>query len=322
MVLDAESDLPIDQAEVVVSWTDYQVGKKNFVSTPQRRSGKVAADGTYVVCGIPSDLETGATAHSGNDSTAAIGVSFASGLAVQSFRMPHSAVSSHTADVHGMVVDGAKKPVSGVHVAVDADSAAAISKADGSFTLTGVKPGTRRLVARKIGFAPVELGVDVRSVEPTTVTVTMANTVKVLETVRVTAMRDLGLQRVGFTARQKGIGGHFYTTEDIERRNPLRLNNFLENVPGLRAHALPNGKRFITGPLGECVRYVVDGFVTPTVRASDLDMLPDSYLSTAELGAIEVYRGLAAPPEYILISPSGQPCTVVVIWTKWKLGLR
>jgi hypothetical protein len=49
-------------------------------------------------------------------------------------------------------------------------------------------------------------------------------------------------------------------------------------------------------------------------------MRPDSFLSGAELGAVEVYDELSAPGQYMGVSSRGAACAVVVIWTKQKLG--
>jgi hypothetical protein len=147
------------------------------------------------------------------------------------------------------------------------------------------------------------------------------NTVQVLQTVKVAAMQDLGLQRVGFDERQKWGMGKFYTPRDIERRDPLRLNYLLETAPMLRTGMTNDGKRYITGRFGDCIRYYIDGFLQAEISAKDLDFLPDSYLSAAELGAVEVYDKLSAPAEFMGYSRDGNPCSVVVIWTKWKLRM-
>jgi hypothetical protein len=49
-------------------------------------------------------------------------------------------------------------------------------------------------------------------------------------------------------------------------------------------------------------------------------MSPDFFLSGSEIGAIEIYDELSAPAEFARISMGGEPCAVVVIWTKRKLG--
>jgi hypothetical protein len=118
-------------------------------------------------------------------------------------------------------------------------------------------------------------------------------------------------------------GGKFYNTKDIETRNPLTLNTLLESAPMLRASLDAKGKRMITGRgYQPCVRYYVDGTLTAEYAPSQLDMLPDSYLSTADIAAVEVYDNLSSPPEFSALSRSGQACSVVVIWTKFHVGAR
>ena len=86
----------------------------------------------------------------------------------------------------------------------------------------------------------------------------------------------------------------------------------------LRTGTTRDGKRYITGRDSRCVRYFIDGWRQTEVSATDLAYLPDSYLSTAELGAIEVYSPMTAPGEFFATSLNGDVCFSVVIWTKFK----
>lgn len=80
-----------------------------------------------------------------------------------------------------------------------------------------------------------------------------------------------------------------------------------------------DGKRYVTGRHNSCVGYYVDGLRWFSTNPTNLDMSPDGFLSGAELGAVEVYDALSAPPEFARFA-RGEPCAVVVVWTKHKLG--
>ncbi|HEX6575129.1 MAG TPA: carboxypeptidase-like regulatory domain-containing protein [Gemmatimonadaceae bacterium] len=328
VVVEAETESPASGAEVHVAWTDIRVDKKTIVKTPQRRAAKVRSDGSFLICGIPSDLQTGVVASRGGDSTAAVPVDFGRGIVLQTLYLPGMSAlttpgrADRRVNVTGKVVDGNGKPIAGARVAIDADDAVTNSRADGSFDLLNVRAGSRMATARKIGLEPVEISINVSPSKANVLTVQMKNTVRVLEAVKVTALRNLGLQRVGFTERQKWGMGKMFTPEDIERRNPLRLNYLLEAAPMLRTGATSDGKRYITGRFNGCVRYFVDGWLTTEASPLDLENLPNSYLSTAEIGAVEVYSPLSVPPQFFAMSRSGNVCSVVVIWTKFKLGVR
>ncbi len=339
IVLGADTDSPVPGATVSVEWMDYQVWKKSIARTPQRRTAAVRDDGTYRVCGLPDDLSTGVIAFRGADSTAVVGVSFVPKLAVLSFRLPSdastqpAAASSDTAAaptsrrprgraaLTGRVVDATGAPLSGARVALEADEAVTVSNEAGEFTLNGLRGGTRGLSVRRLGFEAVDMPVDLSSKAPQSVTVRMTRFVPVLEAVRVTALRDFGLQRVGFTERRNMGMGKYFSPAEIERRNPLRVNYLLETAPGLRTGTTAGGHRYITGRFGDCVKYFVDGVRWFGGSDSDITSTPDYWIPAAELGAVEVYSAGLAPGEFFASSRDGRPCTAVVIWTKFKLRI-
>ena len=226
-VVDADSQDPSVGASVVVAWTDIQVGTKTITRTPQRRTGKVMNDGSYLICGIPDDLATNVTAVRGTDSTGSIAIAFNRFLALQSFSMPvalsdssglSKQSSNHVARavLKGKITGPDNKPLSGARVSVEDDSAATNSDASGLFTLTGARPGTRELTVRKIGFEPVETPVELSSIHSRDVVVQLKNTVKVLEAVRISALREVGLERVGFADRKRSAFGKFYSPRAAE----------------------------------------------------------------------------------------------------------
>ena len=161
---------------------------------------------------------------------------------------------------------------------------------------------------------------DVSTASERTVDITLERYVAILDAVRVNAIRDVGLQKVGFADRQKAAFGKFFGPEEIDRRNPQRLSTLLETAPALRMGTNADGKRYVGGRNGACVAYYVDGFRWSSTNPADLELSPDAFLSGAELGAVEVYDALSAPPEYMRFSTRGEPCAVVVVWTKFKLG--
>jgi hypothetical protein len=329
-VVDADTEEPSVGATVAVRWMDFKIAAKSLTKESKSRTAQVRSDGSYLICGLASDLVTGVIAFRGTDSTASVTVNFESVIAIQSFSLPRDfniAPSSSSrpyasgALLTGSVIGPDRKPLAGARVAIDEDNVATVSDAAGHFALRGARSGTRAVTVRKIGFQPAEIAIDLSARRPKEVVLELQNAVRVLEAVRVTALRDIGLQKVGFTERQRIVAGRFFTPQEIESRNPLRLNYLLESASMLRAKRTNDGRRIITGRRGGCVRYFVDGHRITEANPTDFEALPDSYLSGAELGAVEVYDPLSAPAEYIALSRTGDTCSIVVIWTKWKLGL-
>jgi hypothetical protein len=341
IVTDADTDAPSAGASVTVEWTDYQMTSRTLAKLPQFRTATVKADGTYKICGIPEDLVAPVIAYRGADSTGTVTVSFDKKLGVASFRLPGQLAAQPagaapaagaqakagesapkgSARLTGKVVDPAGNPLANARVAVETDNVAAVTDNQGKFNLNGLRTGTRDLIVRRIGFASVDMPVDVSAVNVRNVTVTMSRYVAQLEAVRVSAVRNIGLQRVGFTERQKTGAGKFIGPEEINSRNPDRLVNVLESGgTALRMGTDAEGHRYVTGRHNGCVGYYVDGMRWSSTDPSDFQLSPDFFLSGAEIGAVEIYDELSAPAEFSRISIKGEPCAVVVIWTKHKLG--
>lgn len=318
-VHDADTEKPSKGASVSIGWTDYEIAQKSIKALPQRRVVPVSESGAFRICGLPEDLVAAVVASRGNDSTAAVELDLKSLVGTVALKLPPArapvaivldSVSASTtpapapgaAFISGSVLDVNGKPARGARVAIDADDAVATTRADGTFSLTGLRPGTRRLTVRKIGFEPVEKAVEVRPDGTPDMKLTLGKSVEVLKSIVVRAKVDFGLQRVGFTQRKQGPRpGVFFAPRDIELRNGPRLGDLLRTVPMMRRPG--------------CVRYFIDGFLQ---APGD----PDEYLSGAEIGAVEVYSSNFGPVEFMAYTPTGGRCSAVVVWTKWKIDKR
>lgn len=316
VVLDADTEMPSIGAEVVVAWTDIAVGSKTIAKTPQRRSSKIGIDGSYFICGIPDDLATGVLATRGADSTSEVPLSFARRLVLQSFHLPtaRNAIGAAGDTLHsprgtsvasGKILTDKRRPIAGARIAVEADDAVTTSDADGNFRLTGVRAGTRELSVRKLGYTAMEISMDFSSVTAQSTTVTLLPIAQSLKTVTVSSLRDIGLQRVGFTERRRLGSGTYLGPKEIDGKNAPKLGILLATVPALSGRS--------------CVRYWIDGHIWSSMSDSDASLGPDAFLSGAELGAVEVYSPLTAPAEFVVNSKMGM-CASVVVWTKNKIG--
>jgi hypothetical protein len=312
MVLEADGDDPAVDANVSLSWIDLVPAEKGFLKVAQKETATVKHDGSFRICGLPVDLSANLLATRGPDSTSVVGVYVSPFLAVVTLFLPgrRSAAATTpqpTGVLIGRVLGPDRSPIQRARIAVDGEDTAAVSGADGRFVLGRLRSGTRTVSVRALGYQPVERVVAVSSFEPRTLDVTLDKFVPVLKSVRIAAVRDVGLERVGFAERKRGQPtGKFFSPEDIERRNPRKLAHLLETLSELK-HA-------------GCVRYVIDGVRLPLGFKDDPEG-PDSFLNAAELGAVEVYNQINAPGEYLSLCRNGATSAVVVIWTKFRLGL-
>jgi hypothetical protein len=303
--------------------------------TPRVREATVAADGTYRICGLPASFE-GKLQAQRKDGGATAEVTIEQSEALMALRsmsvaaLPKTIAADSTgktpagnlkgsARVFGKVVNASGVPVAGARVGLMGSSAAAMTRADGSFVLDSLPSGTQALVVRQLGYRPTEQTVELSARAPTRATVKLGVFVPELSPVEVVSQRQEGLQKVGFLDRKRNsAGGHFIDPETIEKRNALKFTDLLRSVPGVAVRE-QNGQaqlystRSSTGD--GCVNVWVDNSPWRSLEAGDLD----AFVRPMEVAAIEFYQGTSVPPQF---SSVGQNCAAVVVWTKTRVDSR
>jgi hypothetical protein len=328
-VFNADTDRPTEGARVMLVWVDYELEGKVLVKKPRQRVTATGADGSFRICGLPEQLAANLNVQSGTTESPEIGLNLSPRLAVATLFLPspdstapkvatpgQKLPEKGSITLTGRVLNSAGAPLPNARVSLDETDAVTVSGPDGRFTLTDLPAGTRILTVRAIGFEPVETAVPLRSRASGDLTVRMTRFALTLDTVRVTAMRDIAMQRIGFDERKSHGNGKFFDPEEIRRRDPLRLNNLLETLPGLTyssSNAM-GGRRTLSATRGRPLTYIVDGKIW---RGGDDG--PDFWISSNEIGAVEYYGQGYVPPEFFAMG-AGSP--LVVIWTKWYLRLR
>ena len=333
----AETDAPAAGAKVMLEWMEYE-GGSSLQTRPRRRVATVADNGHFKICGLPGELTGTLIAARGADTTAALMVHLntvastaglelaepddADASAVPAGGAPAPATSRPAAQrrrgvLTGRILDKAGVPLSRVRVSIDGDTAFAMSGSDGRFTLRNVRPGTRSVTARRLGFVPADEVVAIHSANPTEVTVMLGDFVPVLDTVQIRAPAvQIGLEKVGFTKRKTTSSGYFLSPSDIESRNALDLPGLLATAPMLRRVTIAGGTQVLTGRpqsgSNGCLNYFVDG--VPWTGGGIED-----FIRPSEIAAVEVYSTGFTPGQFM--SAIAQ-CETVVIWTKTKVGVR
>jgi hypothetical protein len=316
----SETESPAVGANVNLEWIDYEVSRTSVRTVPRRRAARVDKDGRFQICGLPEQLEATLTAESSTDTTTEVSVVIPGvlGLAALELSEPSTPARGDNAIVSGRILDPGGRPLERARVSVD--SVATLSGADGRFTLRNLKSGTRSLLVRRIGFDVTAKVVALRERSPTEVTVAMNPFTPLLDTVVVRAIAgERALDRTGFNRRKQVGSGFFLGPEDIARRSAARLTDLLAMAPNLR-RSFVNGQAVISGRqrgaglnlTNSCVVYVVDGIQW---RSGGVD----EFVMPKEVAAIEVYSRNFTPMDY---DPSMGQCETVVIWTKWKVGIR
>jgi hypothetical protein len=238
------------------------------------------------------------------------------GVAVAPPPAPATPTLKGPAKLSGRVINAAGTPVSNARIEVMGTGNLTLSRDNGEFAFVDLPSGTQSLIVRQLGFEPVELPVELSGRVPRRITVTMTKPARTLEAVVVTAKQESeGLDKVGFTRRQKSGMGYYMGSDAIEKRQALRMTDLFRTVPSLKV--TPSGNDYVVESardvMGGCVRYVLDGSPYENMFPGDVDrMIPPN-----DVAAIEVYSGSNTPAEF---QGAGQSsCTTIVMWSRFKV---
>jgi hypothetical protein len=241
--------------------------------------------------------------------------------------------NSVDATIRGQVVDDMTgQGIPGVLVEAldfrDRIRRSATTDTDGNFILPRVMPGSFWLRATQVGYVRTKTPPwSIQSGEVITVTIRLDRQAVLLAPLEVTARSRMpSAVLASFHARlARRAGGTLFSRDDIIARNPSRITDLLEGVPGVQlqnavgqagrmvvmSRALPGlGGGTIGG--GSCpVQVYVDGVLATRGRS---DVSPDELSIPTALEGVEVYRGLATvPPEFL--TPEAR-CGVIALWTR------
>ena len=357
-IRDADNDAPATGAKVSLLW--YEGDPLGFKKTPRVRESVVTADGRYRICGVPAAMsgklqvfrdgvssgEVPVETKEDGSLLALRSMSIASHETVQISTVPVDSVPKVPGDtapppqrtrvtntakaavrvvkgrarVTGRVTNNIGEPVVGARVDLQGTTSATLTRANGEFTLDSLPSGTQTLEVRKLGYQLTEAPVELSSSNPASVTVKMDKFVATLETMRVEATREKGLQDVGFSMRKRTGMGHYLEGDQIPHTN--MFSDALRVVPGIRVQPSGDGtgsqvitsSRDATG-MG-CVNFYVDG--TPWQQQFPGDI--DNFVRSDEVAAIEVYNGSQTPAQFQTAGQSS--CTTIVVWTKWRVNRK
>jgi hypothetical protein len=333
IVRDADTDAPAEGAKVSLLY--YEADPLGLRKTPRVREAVIGKDGKYRICGLPANMSGKVQVFHAGISSGEVPVEIPDGLLAlrsMSISTKVTVVANQPTDsgkrttpiyrgssrVTGKVVNKYGQPVSGARVGLQGTSAATLTKANGDFALDSLPAGTQTIEVRQLGFSPQEVAVELSS-QPQTVTVKMSDYVPVLQTMRVSAQREKGLQDVGFSDRKRTSSGHFIDGDEIEKRKTSQFSDLLRTAPGLKVVPGGNGQNIIQSSrdaMGGCVLFYVDGAPWQQQYPGDLD----SFVRTDEVGGIEIYNPSTVPAQF---QQGGQSsCVTVVIWTNFRLNRK
>jgi hypothetical protein len=204
----------------------------------------------------------------------------------------------------------AGNPIPAAEVHVAGTRGAAVTDAEGRYTLSGLPAGTHEVEARRIGYSVGDAWVELRSGSAMRGDVQLERVVS-LDSVRVVATRTR--YREFSEHRKFSLGGRFFGPEQIQRMHYSRTSDMIRALGGYLIENRGGRSRVATVGLGASVRpcyatVVIDGLSgwSDDPDAQSVDDVPMS-----QVGAVELHGGFG-PPEY----DHGRGCGTIVIWTK------
>ncbi len=329
-VRDPDTNGPAKGAKVsLVYVTTDIIGRKQPATV---REIVVDSTGFYHICSLPADMSGKVQVFRNGVSSGEVPIEVSRSIALRAFTIVahHEIVAEvkndsgkvrkvamGTAKVTGKVVDKHGRPLEGARVMLQDGKGVALTKANGEFSLDSLPSGTQALVVRKLGYGVTEAAVELSSATPARTTVTMADFVPTLATVRVEAQQDKALAAVGYLERKQAGFGSFLDGNQINHAS-MMFSDVMRTVNGLRIQPSGDGRTSVItdsrSASNGCVNYFVDDMPWTTMTPGDID----DYVRPNEMVAVEVYHGAGTPPKYQVAGQSS--CAVIVVWTQAKMS--
>ena len=341
-VLNADTDQPLANADVAISWTDLSFDRKALRTSTEQHDNWVRTGprGEYRICNVPIgswlllQLQYGGRAGnavrvavSGEEAVVvrdlSLSVAEAPTLAaldsagatvrnVDREPSPDDTASSGlfltgTAAVSGVVLGEGGRPLGDVEIRVVNARPVTRTDAAGRFTLNNLPAGTQLLSVRRIGYLVGDVAVELRPNRTVSQHILLRRVVS-LDSIRVVGRRS---RYADFEYRRRNSPvGRFLTANDLAKQHITELAPAIQKVGGFTVVGFgPNTQVYSTAakmgrPNCKEVNVVIDG-----VDQATINMVPPH-----DIAAVEVYPEAAgAPGQY------RSECGLILVWTKkWR----
>ena len=219
-----------------------------------------------------------------------------------------------TGGIRGLVRDSTGQALIGVQVTIPGTALVVESDDSGRFELAKVRPGMLALRFRRLGFEPDTVEFLVLAGKTIPLDVTLSRLAVALSPVMVTARTELTGWRAEFARRRTAGMGHFFTREDIDKRNPGQMTDMFRVIPGVTIQPssgiIRNQIRF-RGKRGCAPLTWLDG---APLGSGEFDI---DALSPRSIEAVEVYTGSIIPPRFALAPGIGpRTCGAIILWSR------
>ena len=216
-----------------------------------------------------------------------------------------------TGGIKGVVRDSSGTAVEGAQVSVKGVDIHGESGAGGEFLFAKASAGPMMIHVRRIGFLPESATVNVLAGTTINAEFTLRRLVVALTPVVITGRREITGRMAGFYQRMSRGHGHFFTREQVDKRNPANMTDLFRMIPGVRVdtRGFNNQVRFRGA---RCAPLTwLDG---SPLYAGEFDL--DS-VDPRSFEGIEIYSGAASvPAEYQGNRSLSSACGTIILWSK------
>jgi hypothetical protein len=279
--------------------------------------------GNFALCGVPTN--TGLTVRAvaaDSSSSGTFDLAPMDGERLVRHDLHIVARDAHsTAVLTGQLLDGSGGgPVADAEVQLINTGAATRANVRGEYAFARLGPGSYRVHARKIGFADVDLVVDIEAGERRTQDIIL-NHVTLLDTMAVTGKHLARDEQMRVFEEHRKIGlGKFLTAAELEKARGARMSSLTRQWPGIyfppgrtrygpRDPVSTRGVKSLTGGATCAIALYRDGVKLDV----PLDEVPPETLA-----GVEYYPGPASTPaEYAHLN---NICGVMILHSRYMTG--
>lgn len=220
--------------------------------------------------------------------------------------------------LRGVVTDSTGRPLRGVEVFAIQTDRSTRTDAQGRYVLTRLPWGRSVVMARAVGFRPVERAITIGDEGQQTLDFELLPSIQLIDTLRITSHDGCAAMRFeGFECRRRAGIGQFRGPEELRALRPDFWSDMFDGMTGFRKVPFTNQE------LGR-----LDWTVTPTTGWRCLiegfngrERSPrETIIRADQIYAIEhydVYERVPEPYKRFAWPPDSRtPCTLIMYWTK------